>query len=138
MGSDLVTHDSLSSAAFVGLRAYNAFELAVGARLYHHHGTRDPNAAGYRTSWMAVLRVGAHLDLDARRRVALPIGLDVGGGHAMIHLRLNLGIRIRLTPWLHVGLYLFNPTYTHFKDETLKQDIAWWSFPTELELAFSF
>ncbi len=138
VGTDLTTHDSLTSAAFVGLRAYDAFELALGARLYRHHGTRDDTPQSYQTSWMAVVRMGAHLDLDARRWVALPIGFDVGGGSAKFHLRINLGIRIRLTRWMHLGIYPFNPTYTHFKDETLKQDIAWWSFPTELELALTF
>ena len=63
---------------------------------------------------------------------------DVGGGHALIHVRVNLGLRVRLTRWLHIGLYPFNPTYTHFKDDALKQDLAWWSFPTELELTFAF
>ncbi len=137
-GSDLVTHDSLSAAGFIGLRAYDAFELAIGARQYYHHGTREAAEERYQSSWMAVLRIGAHLDLDARRWVALPIGLDIGGGHAQLHIRMNLGIRIRLTRWMHLGLYPFNPTYTLFKDQALKQEIAWWSFPSELELAFTF
>jgi len=138
VGTDLITHDSVNSVAFVGFRAFDAFELAVGARLYRHHGTRLSTHQEYQTSWMAVLRIGAHLDLDARRWVALPIGVDVGTGHAMVHIRVNLGVRIRLTRWLHLGIYPFNPTYTHFKDDTLKQEIGWWSFPSDLELAFTF
>jgi hypothetical protein len=138
IGSDLTTYDTLSSSAFLGFRAYDAFEMALGARLYRHRGTRATTPQDFQNSWMAVLRLGAHLDLDARRWVALPIGVDVGGGTAQFHMRINLGIRIRVARWLHVGLYPFNPTYTHFKDETLKQNIAWWSFPTELELAFTF
>lgn len=137
-GSDLVTHDSVSSAGFIGLRAYNTFDLAIGARLYYHHGTRAAASPQYSTSWMAVLRIGAHLDLDPGRWVALPLGVDVGIGHALFHIRVNLGIRIRLTRWMHLGLYPFNPTYTLFEDKTLKQDIAWWSFPSELELSFTF
>ena len=85
-------------------------------------------------SWMGFFRLNWHCDLDARRRVALPIGADVGTGHSQVFVKVNLGLRIRLTSFMSLGIFPFNPTFTKFKDETLERKFGWWSFPTNFEL----
>ncbi|MFH2009200.1 MAG: hypothetical protein ABI333_21605 [bacterium] len=137
-GSDLTMHDGGSVQALLGLRIYDALELGLGARMLVHRGTRTATPQTHRSSWMAVLRVNAHLDLDANRRVALPLGFDVGTGQATVYVRMTFGLRVRVARFLHVGLYPFNPTYTRFKDDTLLRDYEWWSFPSSLDLLFTF
>jgi len=137
-GSDLTMHDGGSVQALLGMRIYDTFELALGARMLVHRGTRTNTPQKHRSSWMAVLRANFHLDLDANRRVALPLGVDIGTGQATVYVRMNFGLRVRLAQFLHLGLYPFNITYTRFKDDNLMRDYEWWSFPSSLDLMFSF
>lgn len=134
-GGDLLIRDGGTAQAMVGMRILDVLELGVGAHLLVHRGSGVDEP--HRASWMGVFRLNLHFDLDARRRVALPIGVDVGTGHATIYTRLNLGVRVRLTRHLSLGLYPFNPTYTAFKDDTLKRKFGWWSFPTTIDLSFA-
>ena len=84
-----------------------------------------------------VFSFNLHLALDSRRIVALPIGFDIGSGHSQIHVRGILGIRFRVLPWLNIGLYPFNPTYSRFTNDELKRKYQWWSFPTTIDLNFA-
>ncbi len=134
-GGDLLLQDGGTAQALVGMRILDVLELAAGAHLMIHRGERQdgPHSA----SWMGVFRVNLHFDLGARRRVALPIGFDVGAGHATIYARLNLGIRVRLTKNLSLGVYPFNPTYAEFKNTDLRRKSGWWSFPSTIDLSFA-
>ena len=138
-GTDFVMHDGMVSRALVGLRFYDTFELAVGAKLMVHRGEQEEGEEEkHRVSWMAFARLAFNFDLDAHRIVSLPAGVDVGGGHAQIDVRALLGIRFRLADSFHLGIYPFNPTYTRFKDKSLKRKVGWWSFPTNVALTFGF
>lgn len=140
-GTDLVTHDGMTTTALVGMRLYDVLEISAGAKLLLHRGVElepDGRKQELRTSWIALGRVVAHLDMDTKRRVALPIGFEIGAGHAQIDVRAVLGVRFRLTGYLHLGLYPFNPAYTRFEDEKLERKLGWWSFPTTMDLSFSF
>jgi hypothetical protein len=140
-GSDLVLHDGLTSILLAGIRLYDVVEIAAGAKMLIHRGN-EKRANGekqdFRASWIAVARVLAHLDLGSRRRVALPIGIEGGLGHAQVDVRAILGIRFRLTDYLHLGIYPFNPAYTRFKDKKLKTKLGWWSFATTIDLTAAF
>lgn len=134
-GADLLIRDGGSAQALVGMRILDVLELAAGAHMLVHRGESD--ASTQRTSWIGIFRLNLHFDLDARRRVALPIGFDLGAGHATFYARLNLGVRVRLTRRLSIGIYPFNPTYAEFKDTNLRRKTGWWSFPSTIDLSFA-
>lgn len=134
-GADLMLQDGGNAQALVGIRILDVLELAAGAHLMIHRGASEEGP--HRTSWIGVFRLNLHFDIDAQRWVALPMGVDVGIGHATIYTRFNLGIRFRLTRRLSLGVYPFNPTYAEFKDTALKRKHGWWSFPSTIDLSFA-
>jgi len=134
-GGDLLIRDGGNAQALVGIRILDVLELAVGAHMMVHRGESQDGPLS--TSWIGVFRLNFHFDLDAKRRVALPIGFDVGLGHATFYARLNLGVRVRLTKRLSLGIYPFNPTYAEFKNTDLRRKSGWWSFPSTLDLSFA-
>ncbi len=135
-GTDLVLRDGLTSSAFIGVRLFNVLELAAGARLLMHpRADDDPRLRG---TWMGVFRVLAHLDLDAARRIALPLGVDAGGGQPAGYVRIVLGLRVRAWRGLSLGLYPFNPTYTDLRGLHVHRGYSGWTFPTTLDVAFSY
>ncbi|MFH2009032.1 MAG: hypothetical protein ABI333_20750 [bacterium] len=138
-GTDFLLTDGGNAGAFIGMRLADVVELGAGARMMVHRGAEEA-AAGQRhhTSWIGFGRFNLHFDLDAARRVALPLGVDLGGGHASLYVRVNFGIRVRVARYVSLGLYPFNPTFAKFKDEALKRDNGWWSFPTNMDVAFAF
>ncbi|MDY0000671.1 MAG: hypothetical protein RBU30_05210 [Polyangia bacterium] len=137
-GGDLYYHDGGTFLAYAGLRFANVLELGGGALLLRHRGSETVTPQELRSSWMGFGRLLLHLDIDSARRVALPLGVDLGSGQSRIHVRTILGIRVRLWDQLSLGLYPFNPTYTQFKDNDLRRSVGWWSFPTTLELSYAF
>jgi hypothetical protein len=129
----------MMATALAGIRLYDVFELSAGVKFLLHRGMeQEGEKQDFRTSWIALGRIAAHLDLDARRIVALPIGVEVGAGHAKIDIRAVWGIRFRLNDYLHLGLYPFNPSYTRFENEDLQRKLGWWSFPSTLDMSFAF
>jgi hypothetical protein len=136
-GSDLLLTDGGHVQALMGMRILDVLELAAGAHLMIHRGDPQTQDQAHRASWIGVFRLNLHFDVDARRRVALPLGFDVGVGQATFYARLNFGVRVRLTRQLSLGIYPFNPTYAEFKDTTLRRTNGWWSFPTTIDLSFA-
>ena len=64
--------------------------------------------------------------------------LDLGAGSNVdFHARLNLGLRVRLTDSLWLGIHPFNPTYTRF-DSAAGPTARLWTFPTMFETSFAF
>jgi len=104
-GTDFTLVNGGTFGAYVGMRLNEVFELGGGLRLIA--SPENPEVAGspVRASPIAFGRILAHFDVDSARRVALPIGVDAGGGDARAHVRLVLGIRVRIVDTLSLGLY---------------------------------
>lgn len=110
------------------LRLTDLFELGGGMRLL---------GRGNHVDRVFLARVGLHAELDARRRVALPLSLDVGGSATVgFHARLNFGLRLRLADAWSLGVYPLNPSYTAMHSP--REPGSRWSFPSTIETSFVF
>jgi hypothetical protein len=138
-GSDFTLRASGTFGAFIGMRLSEVTEIGAGLRLNASpEYPEDPNSR-MRSSPIAFGRLVGHFDLDAARRVALPIGFDAGGGDAKGYVRLVLGIRIRVFDTFSIGLYPLNPTFTYFSDARRERDdTGWFGFPSTLEVVYTY
>ena len=138
-GADLRKPMGLCDSLTVGIRLAELFELGVGFR---HMVIAHDSSSGDITrdsSYAAFLRLGLHIDLMDSRFLAVPISVDLGLGDPFrSQWRLNWGFSARLTPWMSLGIYPFSPTYTVYKEDTRLANAPRWSFPTSVELAFTF
>ncbi len=138
-GADLRKPMGLSDSLTVGIRLAELFELGVGFRhmvIAHNTSSGDVTRD---SSYAAFLRVGLHIDLMDSRFLAVPVSVDIGLGDPFrSQWRLNWGFSARLTPWMSLGIYPFSPTYTVYKEDTRLANAPRWSFPTSVELAFTF
>ncbi|HEY3358461.1 MAG TPA: hypothetical protein VGQ83_34760 [Polyangia bacterium] len=138
-GTDFSLGAGGTAAALAGIRVFDALELAGGVRLIAIPDEPGVSGSPVRSRWLAFGRLLAHCDLDSERRVALPIGLDVGGGQAELHLRAVLGLRLRFWEGVSLGVYPYNPTFTSFADgRGERRSAGWFTFPTTTELSFTF
>lgn len=105
---------SPSAGVAANLRLWNVLELGGGLRF-----------AGQATSELErdrlvrpipFLRFGLHLDLDARRQVAIPLLVDHGWVDGGSCVRLTVGVRVRLTERFSLGLFPFNPAWSPAPD----------------------
>jgi hypothetical protein len=119
-----------------GVRLRDVVELGFGVSTFW----QAPRAVGYRLPGpplspgpssrtpqvFALLQAGLHLEVDARRRLALPLAIAAGtSADGAGQLRFRYGARVRLARRLWVGVHPFNALYT----------TRWgWGFPTSLEL----
>jgi len=84
-------------------------------------------------------RVGVHAELDAHRRFALPLSVDLGGGGPVtFHGRINFGLRVRVVDAWWIGLHPLNPTYTRYDSGARLSGVPYWSFPSMIETTFAF
>ncbi len=84
-------------------------------------------------------RVGMHAELDARRRFALPLSIDLGGGGPVnFHARVNFGLRVRVVDAWWLGIHPFNPTYTRYEPGSRLAGMPYLGFPTMIETTFAF
>jgi hypothetical protein len=134
IGADPLASGWLMDAATFGVRLFEVFELGGGAR-----HLRVPLAGGGpRSRAMGFARLQGHFDLDARRRFALALGLDVGGGgDVTVQARVALSFRVRVARQLFAGVFLFNPTYTLFAGPSTRA-ASGFTFPSGVELGAAF
>jgi hypothetical protein len=133
-GTELVRFGGYSGSFTAGLRLRETIELAGGVR-----HTIEPLGDGHGSGVVGFGRFGVHLWLDDNQRVALPMSIDAGAGyHVEALLKLNLGLRVRLTHGVTLGLMPFNPLFQHFKDDSPFRGASRWTFPTTLELGFAY
>lgn len=141
-GTDVLSRDGMLGHIALGVRLWDVFAIGGGARLSLDAPSSLPGRAqGWRQEPLGFFRVGLHLELDPTYRAAIPLTVDFGGGPGVrFHWKLNVGLRVRLWRHISVGLFLFNPTYTHIKGRPGSgvAERAWWSFPTTLELSYHF
>lgn len=128
----------LGAGALFSFRLFDIFEFGAGAR-YLYTRLSGPNGPFSHSTVIGVVNHSAHIDLDLRRRVAVVLGLDLGGGGGIEFMtRFQFGVRIRYARVLFSGLYPFNPTYLSFTTEPLANQASGWSFPTSLEFGAAF
>jgi hypothetical protein len=105
VGSEEIHPTPMSSVA-AGLRLWNVLEVGGGVAARSH---ASAEAGPYRMRFSPFLRMGLHLDLDSRRRVAIPLLFDLGWVDGRNTARFTYGLRVRLTDRLGVGLLPWNP-----------------------------
>ena len=87
-------------------------------------------------SWF--IRLGGHFNLDMKERFAIPLGVDLGFGADLdFQFRLQMGLRVRLTEQLYLGVFPFNPL---FAAEGLgsPERSQGWTFPSTVEASVAF
>jgi hypothetical protein len=138
-GTDFSLINGGTFGAYVGMRLNEVFELGGGLRLIASPENPGLTGSPVKTSPIAFGRILGHFDVDSARRVALPIGVDAGGGDARAYVRLVLGIRVRVWDTLSLGLYPFNPTFTMFANSARQRDdVGWFGFPSTLEVIYTY
>jgi hypothetical protein len=99
-------HPAPMTSLAAGLRLWNVLEVGGGVAVMSHASTET---GPYRPRFSPFLRTGLHLDLDSRRRVAIPLMVDLGWVDRRSTARFTYGVRVRLTDRLGVGLLPWNP-----------------------------
>ncbi|MDX2093041.1 MAG: hypothetical protein SFX73_34680 [Kofleriaceae bacterium] len=129
-GGDVRHRDELGSNATLAVRALEALELGGGVRqLWRQHTSEAP-----RRTYGGFLHLGMVFDLDARRRISLPLAYQLGGvGRAGLYMRFGAGVRVRLVSSLTLGIHPLNPVYTGTSGRASS-----WSFPTTIEVGYTF
>lgn len=121
-------------SAGVSLRLLDVWELGFVARA----AMIEPRYEDATLRFVAAARAGLHLELDAERRFAIPVLFDIGGGPKVpLQTRLNLGLRIRATDTLSIGVYAPSPTYTRVRSRNQRDTFGQWTFPAGLELSLA-
>ena len=132
------------ASVFGGVRLLDVFEAGLGVHWWWpnlfaqtpflSNAPLSPAVSKYAPLIFWTLRLGCNFDLDADRRVLVPVHLELGtdfGGHAQV--RLAWGLQVRFFDQLFVALRPFNPQYT-----SGQTSVANWQFPTTLELGSAF
>lgn len=115
--------------AFAGVRLGNFFEVGLAARTLSL-------GAGVPAQAVVAGRVGFHGELDARRRFALPLSVDVGAGEGIKnYARINWGLRIRAYDELSIGLNPVSPTRVERESGAGRSG---WSVSSGAELSWGF
>ena len=140
LGTDFRETNGLSDSLTLGIRFAELFELGGGFRhMLVDHTPEGASKSQKDSSYLGFIRAGMHIDLDAGRYVAVPMSMDIGFGDPVrVQWRFNWGLRVRPADWLWIGIYPFSPTYTSYKDKSRLAAADKWSFPTSVELGFSF
>jgi hypothetical protein len=115
--------------AFAGVRVVDFLELGGGARR-----TVSPRGPAQD---VAFARLGLHGELDARRRFALPLSVDVGAGpNVEVYVRVNWGLRFRVYDELSIGAHPFSPVMLQRTAGTPGGPL--WSASSGLDLSWGF
>jgi len=112
-------------------RLRNIIEVGGGLRM----AARPLEDGGLRLQYMPFFRVGLHLELDARRRFAIPCFLDMGGVSGEFHTRFAIGVRVRVSDRINLGLYPYNPILVSTSGGTTST--SRYAHATTLELGFA-
>jgi hypothetical protein len=136
-GTELARFQGYTGSLTAGIRLRDLIEIGGGLRHTIEplrsdlRGERDFSLVGFG-------RLGLHLWLDDEHRFAIPLSVDAGAGHNVrFHLRVNYGLRFAPLRNLWIGLMPFNTSYTDFTSGPFDGSSRW-SFPSTLEVGFSF
>lgn len=137
-GTELVRFDRYEGSLYVGMRLRDAFELGAGVR---HFMSPVPQSAGGEllSSVVGFGRIGAHLGFGVKKPVAIALSLDAGSGlNAMLHFKGNIGLRVKPTEMLTIGVFPFSPTFNYYYEDSPFQGALRWTFPSTIEVAFNY
>ncbi|MCK5797404.1 MAG: hypothetical protein KAI47_09485 [Deltaproteobacteria bacterium] len=139
LGNDFAMDGGLTDALTLGVRISELFELGGGFRhMLVDHAVAEGGRAK-RASYLGFGRVGLNIDLGAGRYVAVPISVELGAGDQVARQwRLNWGLRVRPFDWAWIGIYPLSPTHTVYREDKVLSARTGWSFPSSVELGFSF
>ena len=113
------------------LRAYDFLDFGVGARWFSFGAGEAKQAFA-----LPVFRFGMHADLDARRRFAVVIGVEMGASNDVLdHVRIDWGFRCRLFDETWLGIDPVTPVYDRFKSGITGPA---WSTPSTIVVGFAF
>ncbi|MGZ3476908.1 MAG: hypothetical protein ACXWUG_24545, partial [Polyangiales bacterium] len=129
-GSAFREGHAFTSSAIGTVRFVDYFEIGAGLRFVSRGSGADRLIVG---------RLGMHAELDAYRRFAIPLLLDIGGGGgaAKTTVRIAVGLRVRITDALWAGIFPPSPQYVGYAKGT--PDVAsGWTFPSTVETSFLF
>jgi hypothetical protein len=129
-GSAFRDGHAFTGAALGSARFLDFFEIGAGVRFVSRGSGADRLIVG---------RVGMHAELDARKRFAVPLLFDFGGGSgaATSTFRVAIGFRVRVTEALWIGLFPLEPQYVGYVRGT-PNGASGWTFPTSIETSFLF
>ncbi len=138
-GSTFLGRGSQTSV-FGGVRLFDLFEAGLGIHGWWPNlfaqtpflstAPLSPAISKFAPLIFWTLRLGCNFDLDANRRVLVPVHLELGAdfrGHAQV--RIGWGLQVRVFEQFFIALRPFTPQYT--SGDT---SVANWQFPTTLEL----
>jgi len=131
-------------SVFGGVRLRDWFEAGLAVRAwwpnlfsssrYLSTAPLGPVVSKYSATIFTTLRLGFNFDLDADRRVLVPLHFEVGlDFQGQTQVRIAWGLQIRITQQLFVALRPFTPQYT-----SGGYGIDTWQFPTTLEVGAAF
>ncbi|MBZ0237816.1 MAG: hypothetical protein K8M05_36215, partial [Deltaproteobacteria bacterium] len=110
--------------------------VEVGGSVRHVAGRGLERDDAWSSAPAGAAYLSGHFALDAHQRVAIPVGVEVGGSTAGGYVRVRAGMRVRVHDEWFVGVYPLSPTFTG--TDTGPEALPRWSFPTALELGASF
>jgi hypothetical protein len=113
------------------LRLRNIVELGGGVRM----DAQPLDGGGMRLQYVPFVRAGLNLELDARRRFAIPAFVDIGGASGQTHTRFAIGLRVRVNDRIILGLYPYNPIVVSTPDGSGSS--SRYAHATTLELGFA-
>lgn len=145
LGGELTTGQSSNLLLGVGLRVREVLEFGLGTNTWWADPFGlSPNLPGhplvpgpsrYVPNLIVFLHGGADFDLEATRRVTLPVALQMGYGTGSVwQFRLHWGARVRIVQGIFVGLHPLNPQFT----SAPVGGTSSWSFPSFLEAGSTF
>lgn len=148
VGTDFTRLEGMQTGALAALRFKDVFEIGAGGRYLL---SVLPGGPGPRLvhGGVGTFHLGLHLDLDARRRFAIPLLADLGAGGALkFHGRFQLGLRVRVAGPFYMGVYPLNPVVGLYHDEQTEDTAAspqatfprppTWTFRSTIESGVAF
>jgi len=133
-GRDPLGVDRLIDGVTVAARFGELVE--VGGSVRHVAGRGLEREGVWSSAPAGAFYLGGHFAVDAHHRVAIPLGVELGGSSAGGFVRARAGVRVRVKDEWFVGVYPFSPTFTG--TDTTPDVLPRWSFPTALEVGASF
>ncbi len=127
-----------------GLRVRDFFEVGLGLRLwwpnlfgranYLSSEPLGPLTSKFAPVVYPTLRLGFNFDLDADRRLLVPLHLELGHNFRdSVQVRMAWGLQVRIVNGLFAALRPFTPQYT-----ANPLGLANWQFPSTLEFGSTF
>lgn len=140
VGTDYRRLDGVHAGSLLAFRFLDIIEVGVAVRSLLTLLPADTDRpASSEHAVIGAFHLGLHLDMDARRRVAIPLAVDLGsGGPVRFQGRIQLGLRVRVAGPFSVGIYPLTPVVTLAHDNTALSGAPTWTFRSGIETVVAF